>query len=179
MGSGDLPPLLFSPIDWSDIMATLTLYKIPDDPRVVIKTLGTAQASIACSPYEEISDLEGSVIVDYNATRYGCNYGYMDGKYFFITGREAATGGRLKLTLRVDVLMTYWDSYKDDTGIVQQNENPDLMNAYMVNPAVKFSEDPKIYSMNIGNPFVYPESDLVICAIGANNLSGIIDPIHL
>lgn len=88
--------------------SSITLYSISDDPKVVNKTLGSAQAGpLSCTPYEPLSDLEGYVILAYNSTRKACNYALLDNKYYYITDREMLTGSQLKLKLKVDVLRTY------------------------------------------------------------------------
>lgn len=88
--------------------SSITLYSVTDDPKVVDKTLGSAQAGpLSCTPYEPLSDIEGYVILAYNSTRKGSNYALLDGKYYYITDREMLTGGQLKLKLKVDVLKTY------------------------------------------------------------------------
>ena len=159
---------------------TLNLYKCSDDPRIVAKNVGTVQASVSCTPYEPISDTDGYVIIEYNATRQECNYAELNGKYYYVTGREMLTGQRIRISLHVDVLMSKWSSFKEAYGIVRQNADPDedKMNAYMSNSAVKISADPLIYSFNIGSAFVYDADRIVLCAIGASGARKSILPIN-
>lgn len=88
-------------------MPAMILYNCNDNRKTINKTLGTPTVIQTITPYEPVSDLEGYVIVNYNADYMDMNYAaYLNSKYF-IEDRELLTGGKMKLHLRMDVLETF------------------------------------------------------------------------
>lgn len=99
---------------------SVTLYNTNDPPNKLNKTLTGASAAKSCTPYEPVSDLEGTIVIDYGFDYEGSNYLEMleqdfdDGAvraerktYYFITDIEKVQGSKLRLHLKRDVLMTY------------------------------------------------------------------------
>lgn len=66
-------------------------------------------------PYKALSDITGEIILAYNSTGFAANYVMINygtdespyTKNYFITGRELLEGGKMKFTLRCDVLTTF------------------------------------------------------------------------
>ena len=111
----------------------LKFYFVTNDPKTVSKTLGSVQGTTQCTPYEPISDIEGFVIIDYNAsTRWVTNYVSLDGKYYFITNREAMTADRLKLYLKCDVLMNYVNTNDFKNLTVYPSRSESEYNSWMM-----------------------------------------------
>lgn len=93
-------------------MATISLYKITDDSRVINKTLGTAingNTPIQLYLRDDVNILTPEVSFPYSATYAGANYAYIPEwkRYYFITDMYVTPAGRLFLRLYVDVLKTY------------------------------------------------------------------------
>lgn len=110
----------------------MKLYRVSNDPKTVSKTLGTETDTLQCTPYEAISDIEGFVIVDYNTNRFNTNYASLQGKYYYITGREALTADRLKLYLKCDVLMTYVNTTDFQNLTVYPSRSESAYNSWMM-----------------------------------------------
>ena len=66
--------------------------------------IGTTRS---CVPYERVSNLEGYIIVDYNADFLNANYCKFLGKSYFISDRELMTGQKMKIYTEVDVLNSF------------------------------------------------------------------------
>ena len=101
---------------------TISFYKISDPPNKLDKTVGTATASKSCTPFEPVSDLTGSVLIDYVAGIESCNYAQItqgenqtEGRprYCFITDIQKDIGGRMRIFLREDPLMTFNQGIKE------------------------------------------------------------------
>ena len=98
----------------------VVLCNCPDPPNKLSKntTTGTS-GTISCTPYEPMSDLTGYIIIDWHGDYEGCNYLTMTETwgdeeepqtrttYYFITDIVKDIGGKMRLILRRDVLMTF------------------------------------------------------------------------
>lgn len=74
------------------------------DKTSMLTQVGTTRS---CTPYERVSNLEGYIIVDYNANFLNANYCKFLGKSYFISDRELMTGGKMKIYTEVDVLNSF------------------------------------------------------------------------
>lgn len=93
-------------------MATISLYKISDDSRVINKTLGTplnGNTPIQLYLREDTNILSPEVSFPYSATYAGANYAYIPEwkRYYFISDMYVTPAARLYLRLYIDVLKTY------------------------------------------------------------------------
>lgn len=113
-------------------MPAMILYNVSDNPKKLNKTLGNGTEIQTITPYEPVSDLEGYVIVNYNADYMLKNYAAYLNDYYFITDRELLTGGKMKLHLRMDVLMSFQTDIKNCPCVVSRSEEPNLQNSYIV-----------------------------------------------
>ena len=76
-----------------------------------------------CTPYEALDDLNGYVIIDYDANVMGCNYAEYDSKKYFVTDRIRQPGQKLQVRLRIDSLSTYWGQINQCEAIVRTTSN--------------------------------------------------------
>lgn len=83
---------------------TAYFYKYTGDNRVVNKTLTDATAAQTLAPYQPLNELNGFIIVSPTYEVY--NYVQIGSIYYFVTSKTFDTGGRLRMDLREDVLMT-------------------------------------------------------------------------
>jgi len=142
---------IFSPIDWSDIMNIIFYENVNADDRVVDKTA----ALEAATKYEvqngvlreEVDILDPSFNTTDNVPL-GCNYAYIPDfrRWYYVTIEVIRTGIR-RVTMHVDVLMTWKDAIKASEGVVTrtygQGENGNL-NAFIVDdemPMFSYTED--------------------------------------
>lgn len=90
---------------------TVTFYKISDPPNKLVKNLGTAIKTSNCTPFRPVSDLTGTILIDYAAAAESANYAMVTGdgrnRYCFITDIEKDIGGKMSISLREDALMTF------------------------------------------------------------------------
>lgn len=98
---------------------TVTLYNVTDDPKKIKKNLGTAIATCACSPYEAVSDLHGSIVLEYTPAIESSNYvtvtDGVGGRTLccYITDVIKDIGKSCRVQLEVDPLMTNKDQLKN------------------------------------------------------------------
>ena len=90
---------------------TATFYKTTSDPRVCGKHFTGSGTTANCLIYEPSSLMEPTLILSYDATIFGdCNYctlGSPFNRSYFMSPPVAISGGRMRVTLAVDVLETY------------------------------------------------------------------------
>lgn len=112
---------------------SVTLYNTNDPPNKLDKTLTGASTAKTCTPYEPVSDLEGTIVIDYGFDYEGSNYLSMleqdivDGvvrasrtAYYYITDIEKVQGSKLRLHLKRDVLMTNKTAIKNCDIIIDR-----------------------------------------------------------
>lgn len=102
---------------------TANFYKI-DCPRSVIDKSGHYAASslnVSISPYEPIDDISGYIITSgtYDSYNY-VSINNLNGRtrYYFVGPREVMTGGRCRIRLDEDVLMTWKDTIMNTPCVV-------------------------------------------------------------
>ena len=103
---------------------TITLYKTTSEVNKVDKQLeqlavltGTLrESSSIIDPVFNISGID-SYIAD-------CNYAYIEefGRYYFIQNIESINNGLWRLSLHVDVLMSYRNEIRNNYAIIERNE---------------------------------------------------------
>ena len=114
-----------------DIMPGMTLYNTKSNPKALTKDLTGGIQIQTLNPYEALSDLDGYVIVEYNANYENINYAAYDGDYYFVTDREKLIGGKLKLYMHMDVLMSYKTDIESCPMVALRSEMTTKHNAYM------------------------------------------------
>ena len=92
-------------------VVTATFRKTVSDPRVCGKQFVGTGVTEVCLIYEPSSLMEPTLILNYNSTIFGdCNYceiGAPFNRSYFMSPPVAIAGGRMRVTLAVDVLETY------------------------------------------------------------------------
>lgn len=90
---------------------TINLYNISDDPRKVVKTLGSATA-LQCELVYPSDLLNPTIRISATSWSASLNYMYIPdfGRYYFITEVTYENGGAVTIQGRVDPLMSYSSS---------------------------------------------------------------------
>lgn len=104
-----------------------------DDPRTLSKSLQLVATKMDVHIKRDLSINEPELDLAYSADLEGCNYLAFDGKYYFIKpgGMIRATGGRLIIQARLDVLKTYDTQIRALPGIATRTAQQDLQEAYL------------------------------------------------
>ena len=120
---------------------TIAFYTISDPPNKLDKSIPTATKTATCTPFEPVSDLTGSVLIDYVAGVEGCNYAQITGdgrpRYCFITDIQKDVGGHMRVYLREDPLMTFKTEIQDSailatrSSVVAKDNGNVGYNAYL------------------------------------------------
>lgn len=117
-------------------------YDYTDNPIVLHKKIDGNDDTVAeplrtlttVIPYEPLSDLEGYLILEYDSYVERANYCYFEERYYFIKDREKLIGGKLRLTLRVDVLKTYEGSIGHIDVVCRRTALQSLQSQYIADP---------------------------------------------
>lgn len=109
---------------------TLNLYTISDDKRKVRKTVGTA-TQLTGTLREECSVLDPVITIESSSNLSGKNYAYISdfGRYYFITDITAVTDKLWRISMHVDVLMSYSSQLLPLEMIAKRQEN--MINHYI------------------------------------------------
>lgn len=117
-------------------------YDYTDNPIVIHKKIDYNDDTVApplrtlttVVPYEPLSDLEGYLILEYDNVVERSNYCYFEERYYFIKDREKLIGGKLRLTLRVDVLKTYENQVDTIDVVCKRTALENLQSQYIADP---------------------------------------------
>ena len=132
-------------------MPGMTLYNTQSNPKALTKNLTGGIQIQTINPYEALSDLEGYVIVAYNADYENMNYAAYDGDYYFVTDREKLIGGKLKLYMRMDVLMSFKTGIEKCPMVALRSEMTTKHNAYIQDGLRVTYEDRETVTYKLGN----------------------------
>jgi hypothetical protein len=117
-------------------LADLIIYDCSSNKNTVDKVLTSPITISNVKPYEPLDELEGYIIIDYTPDKDGYrtkNYAEYLGNYYFITDRELLIGGKMKLRLRMDVLMSFSASIKNCPAIASRST---IGNPYIFDPMI-------------------------------------------
>ena len=108
-------------------------YSCTDDPRTVSKELQLVASKNDVHIKRDLSIMEPELELAYSADLEGCNYLAFGGKFYFVKpgGMIRATGGRLIIQARLDVLKTYDTQIRRLPGIATRTAQQDLQEAYL------------------------------------------------
>lgn len=142
---------------------TISFYTCTDDPNVVNKTLGTPLTLTgflreATSIMEPVISIEAETLV-------GKNYAHISefGRYYFITDIISEVNGLWRVSMKVDVLMSFKDEFLLQPAIVGRNE--ERFNHYIPDGQVVTRADPIILTKRFpGNHFL--KNNLVLAVAG-------------
>ena len=90
----------------------IDLYINKSDNREVHKNIMAVQSSISCDIWEPCTIESPVFILDYDADYINANYAYISqfGRYYYITDKTIIEGAKVRLTLKSDVLMSFFAS---------------------------------------------------------------------
>lgn len=134
----------------------IKLYTVTDDPRKLVKTLPTASPGYdprSGAVRGAIDILRPEVLVEGGVVL--ANYAYIPdfGRYYFIEEREAVRTGLQRLSLRVDVLMSWANEIKNCPAVFERSQT--LVNAYVKDNLVKQQNFMRAYTMDFPFEFTY------------------------
>lgn len=129
---------------------TATFYNIDDPPNKIDKALGTQLGAATCTPFEPVSNLHGSILIDYFANVDKSNYASVTtgGRtlYCFVRDVVKDIGGRCRVELDIDPLKTNAGELKECDCICETTCVKEKHNRYMTNSNLKVTQL-TIYSM--------------------------------
>lgn len=98
---------------------------ISDDPRKLYKnvswlhTTGSSTAyNITCYPTDNCDYLNPTVLVAYDVTYLSQNYAKQGDRYYFINNITLVPGGKMLISMSIDVLMTYRADIRNCKGMI-------------------------------------------------------------
>lgn len=132
-------------------MPGMTLYNTQSNPKALNKDLTGGIQIQTINPYEALSDLDGYVIIEYNAAYENINYAAYDGDYYFVTDREKLIGGKLKLYMHMDVLMSFKTDIESCPMVALRSEMTTKHNAYIQDGLRVTYADRETVTFTLGN----------------------------
>lgn len=143
-GGGSVPSIPSTTFDGSVVCE---LYYNSSENNKLDKTLTSVLSTTVM--FKDKTDLINPyVILDTSTDLTNCNYMKLNDKYYFISSIECLPGGLFGVTGHVDVLMTYRDQIRNQTGLIKRNLNQYnrflhderiQLNAYKQTKTLKFS----------------------------------------
>lgn len=130
----------------------LNFYTTADAPNALTKTTTLIRGIVGAVCKDDCSILSPVFIVKYDAALLAANYAYCAdfSRYYFITDITVMTGGRLRITARVDVLGTYGAAIKALTALMtrQESEPTEIVDSYL---PLKRNKITKVYEFTGGD----------------------------
>lgn len=116
----------------------ITLYKTSSERHRLSKVLTNSVTKNNCHILDGTSITDPVVVIGYDATLLTHSYAYISdfSRYYFITNIEVLPGQEMRLSLHVDVLMTYKDQIKACNSRVtrsQSNYDPMISDNLIIN----------------------------------------------
>lgn len=116
----------------------ITLYKTSSERHRLNKVLTNPVPKSNCHILDGTSITDPVVVIGYDATLLTHSYAYISdfSRYYFITNIEVLPGQEMRLSLHVDVLMTYKDQIKACNSRVtrsQSNYDPMISDNLIIN----------------------------------------------
>lgn len=109
----------------------LTLYVNESDPNVLEKDISNGR-SFTISFKDDVSAINPVIVLDCgNANISDYNYCYINytNRYYYIENKEMIPGNLWRLTLSTDVLMSFKESIKNLSGILERSAVTEITNA--------------------------------------------------
>lgn len=123
---------------------TATFYNTSDPPNKIDKNLGTQLGAATCTPFEQVSNLHGSILIDYFANVDKSNYATVTtgGRtlYCFVRDVIKDIGGHCRVELDIDPLTTNKTDLKNCDCICETTCNTDLYNRYIQTDNIKVTQ---------------------------------------
>lgn len=147
-------------------MPAMILYNTISNPKALNKDLTNIIQIETIKPYEPVSDLEGYVIIDYNSDYENMNYAAYDNDFYFITDREKMIGGKMKLYLRMDVLMSFKTGIVNCPIVVLRSEVTSKHNAYIQDGLRVTYADREMDTFAIGDLIKDDTNSFILVTVG-------------
>ena len=144
-----------------------TFYNYTGNPKKVLKTLSSGYAYTGLKLYNEFSEQNPELILEFNSNVYNCNYAVIDGKYYFITDRVLDNGNRMILTLHKDVLtdiLTNANQSVVNLPVIIERSTSDY-NSYIADNKQSTQVNYTTYSIAFDTDFSLT-GNIIVCAIG-------------
>lgn len=130
---------------------TLTLYNNSSAPNVIDKKITQVGTTLTGQLKENIKLRNVVITIPYISGYASINYAYIPEfhRYYYVEV-ETMNGGRLKLTMRSDVLKSFWNNYKTSPCIARRSTssvNPDIKDdvlAFKSQPKIIHSSTPSV-----------------------------------
>jgi len=122
---------------------TATFYNVSDPPNKIDKTLGTAIYTATCTPFEPVSDLHGSILIDWSAAIETANYVTISGNRFlscFVKDIVKEIGSRARVIVDIDPLTTNATELKNCNCICETTCKTEKYNRYIANGNLRTTE---------------------------------------
>lgn len=102
----------------------VTLYTNSSDKRAVQKTL-VSYGSYSCLILNDCTVESPEIILNYNSNIFNVNYAYIQyfNRYYYIENITILNGNRVKISLKVDVLMSFKLQILAQTAVIKRQQN--------------------------------------------------------
>ena len=114
-------------------------YKMTSSNNTINK-IKKKQITLDCQVYNDCDVVNPFLILNINDVVFSCNYIYIEKfkRFYFINDITISEGNKIVITCHVDVLDTYWSSFKDLPLNIIRNSN--VYNLYMKDPLFQCTE---------------------------------------
>lgn len=132
------------------------------DKNVLDKSL-TNIATISGTLKNETSIINPVILITGNLTTYvNCNYMTIStfGRSYFVTDIRSIRNGLIEVSGHVDVLTSYKNQIRENTGIIHRQEN--LWNLYLNDGAFRVYQNPIVLTKEFSTGFSTPEFVLAV-----------------
>lgn len=104
---------------------TIDLYINKSDNRAVHKNIETVQSNIDVDIWEPCTIEAPVLILENNDNYIGANYAYIAkyGRYYYITDKTIIEGAKVRLTLKSDVLMSFFANCGNSSIIAKRSSS--------------------------------------------------------
>ena len=144
-----------------------TFYNYTGNPKKILKNLSSGYVYTGLKLYNEFSEQNPELIIEFNSNVYNCNYAVIDGKYYFITDRVLDNGNRMILTLHKDVLTDIMTNANQSVVnlpvIIERSTN--YFNSYIADNMQSSQVNYTTYSIAFDTDFSLT-GNIIVCAIG-------------
>lgn len=146
-GSGSEPSI---PATTFDGTVTCNIFVNSSENNKLDKDL-TSKVSTTVMYKEDTDLINPYIIIDTSTDITGCNYMQLGDKYYFIRSIECLPGGLYGINGHVDVLMTYRDQIRMQTGLVGRNS--DQYNRFLRDDRVKLNAYEQVKTLKFSGGF--------------------------
>lgn len=146
-GSGSVPSI---PATTFDGTVTCNIYVNSSENNKLDKDL-TSKVSTTVMFKEDTDLINPYIILDTATDITGCNYMQLGDKYYYIRSIECLPGGLYGISGHVDVLMSYRDQIRQQTGLIKRNINQ--YNRFLRDERVKLNAYEQVKTLKFSGGF--------------------------